>query len=203
MKIRNILAAALAFAGISAAAQTVDTKALEGFSPSIIKETYEICVLAPVEPAKQVLIAQALEKEDAAAAAMLAENGGFLTAKNKTALTAMRDDALAEILSQEQLEQYYRGIFNAEAVADGVKMRDHVASNMQIGYQDGKFINFCFYKIGLEKRVLAKLMKGQPEKAKKAIDKMTAEQLATLEKKSGLRMTPEGDCTRVRSVAIK
>lgn len=203
MRLRQILLGVALSGCIVAYGQTVDVSALKQFEPSVVKATYDICAMTPVAVSQQVDLARAIQNENMQALELLDANGGFLSNKDKIKLGQMRDDALAAILSPDQLAQYYRGVYNAEAQAEGVKMRDHVASQMSIGYQDGKFINFCFYKIGLEKRVIAKLMKATPAKAKEATDKMMREQLAVLESKSGLRITPDGRCERVRSVAIQ
>lgn len=187
-KIRFILSAAAVSITMTTMAQTVATNFLNDFAPSTIRETYEICRHVPLEPEQQVELARAIDKENSAFINMISSNDGFLTTKNEKKLTRMREQALAKILSAEQLAQYYRGVFNSEALAEGNGVANKLRTKYGLTDQNWKFIRNAFYKIGLESRVLKKTMADKPKKADAEIARIRTEQLAEIESRGGIRV---------------
>lgn len=179
-------------------AQTIDTKALAEFPASTIRQTFEICRHVKLSPDQQIKIAKAIEKENARFLEITGKNDGLLTVKGRNQLAKMRDNALAEILDTEQLEQYYRGIYNAEADAEGNAVANTLQKRYGLTDQNWKFIRVAFYKLALESRVIKKTMADQPKKAAARIAKIKEEQMKAIEEKGGLRVNPDMTITWLR-----
>lgn len=172
-------------------AQTLDTEALARFSPSTQRDVFEVSSLAKLTAGQQVKLAKAIEKENTKFLEIVKANEGILTVKGHNQLAKMRDNALANILSDEQLQQYYRGIYNKEADAEGIAIANGLQKKYNITDQNWKFIRVACYKIALESRVIKKMMADQPKKAKKKIDSLRAEWLKTIEEKGGIAINPD------------
>lgn len=172
----------------SAAGQTIDDCIADGFAPSTVRETYEICRYTDLSPDQQVLVAQSIESENALFVELLRADGGVLSAKSRAKLAKVREKHLAKVMDRAQLEQYYRGIFDSEAEAEAQQVRTQVDKQLGLSYQEGKFVYAAFYRIGLGTRVAGQLMKDTPRKAAAAIEKIRTEELAKLESKSGIRI---------------
>ena len=123
---------------------------------------------------------------------------GIVSVKNQRKLQRLHDKNLAEILSAEQLESYYRGLFDKEADAEGTDIANTLQKKYSLTDQNWKFIRIAFYKIGLETRVINKLMASQPTKAKKEIAKVREQYLRSIEEKGGIRVNPDMTVTTVR-----
>lgn len=178
--------------GADANAQTLDIEALHGICPSTAREVYGISQYVKLDGAQQRALAVAFAKEDSCVLAMIRDGGGVLTVKNSRRIEKMHDRALAEILRKEQLEQYYRGVFDKEADAEGTGIANKLQKKYNLTDQNWKFIRVAFYKIALESRVINKTMADKPAQAKKMIEKLRSEQIATIEAKGGIRVNPEG-----------
>lgn len=191
MTLKNILTSGLLVFATPVFAQTLDTNALSAFPASTQRQTYEICQNVKLTPEQQVKVAKAIEKENEAFLKIINANEGVMVPKGKNQLSKMRDKALTEIMDQEQLEQYYRGVYNAEADAEGNAMADKLQKKYNLTDQNWKFIRIAFYKIGLESRVIKKLMADQPKKANKKIADLTDYYLKTIEEKGDIRVDPK------------
>lgn len=178
-------------------AQTLDVAALKSFPPSVAREVFEIARYVKLDGDTQIALAEAFENEDAAFVKAVEDDGGILSVKATRRLAKMRERALADILSDEQLQQYYRGIFDAEALAEGNAVADKLRKKYKLTDQNWKFIRIAFYKIGLESRVINKLA-ASPAEAKKKIAALRKEQLATIEEKGGIRVNDDMTVTVVR-----
>lgn len=176
----------------NASAQTLDVEALHGVCPSTAREVYGVSRYVKLDGAQQRALAAEFAKEDSCVIAMISDDGGVLTVKNGRRIEKMHDRTLADILSKEQLEQYYRGVFDKEADAEGTGIANKLQKKYNLTDQNWKFIRVAFYKIALESRVINKIMADKPAQAKKMIEKLRAEQIATIEAKGGIRVNPEG-----------
>ncbi len=178
--------------GTDANAQTLDVEALHGICPSTAREVYGVSQYVKLDGAQQRALAVAFAKEDSCVLAMIRDDGGVITVKNSRRIEKMHDRTLAEILRKEQLEQYYRGVFDKEADAEGTGIANKLQKKYNLTDQNWKFIRVAFYKIALESRVINKTMADKPAQAKKMIEKLRSEQIATIEAKGGIRVNPEG-----------
>lgn len=179
-----------AFARVSA--QTLDVAALEGFSPSTVVRVYDVSRYVKLDAGQQKALAAAIEKADAKEVAMIKAADGVLTTADSRKVEKQRHKMLAGILSTEQMEQYYRGVFDSEADAEGIAVANRLQKKYNLTDQNWKFIRIAFYKIALDSRVINAMMADQPAKAKKKIEKLREEQLATIEAKGGIRVNPAG-----------
>ena len=184
-----------AFARVSA--QTLDVAALEGFSPSTVVRVYDVSRYVKLDAGQQKALAAAIEKADAKEVAMIKAADGVLTTADSRKVEKQRHKMLAGILSTEQMEQYYRGVFDSEADAEGIAVANRLQKKYNLTDQNWKFIRIAFYKIALDSRVINAMMADQPAKAMKKIEKLREEQLATIEAKGGIRVNPAGTTVTV------
>lgn len=174
-----------------AAAQTLDTGALRDFSPSTVRETFEVCRYAKLTPDQQVSLARAIDDENALFVKMIAGNNGVLAVRDRNRLTKMRDNTLRRLLDDETLLQYYRGLYDAEAMAEGTGVANELQKKYNLTDQNWKFIRIAFYKIALDSRVIRRMMADTPAKARKEIERIRREQLKTIEEKGGIRVNDD------------
>lgn len=196
-KLKLYVATLFLLAGASLSAQTIDVDALGSFNPSIVREVFEVSRHVKLGTGQQQALARAFEHEDSAFVARIKADGGIISVKGSREFQKMHDRTIAKILDGEQLEQYYRGIFDKEADAEGNAVANRLQKKYGLTDQNWKFIRIAFYKIGLESRVINKLMADQPAKARKKIEKLRSEMLATIEAKGGIRVNPEGTTVTV------
>lgn len=174
-----------------AAAQTLDTGALSGFSPSTVRETFEVCRYTKLTPDQQVSLARAIDDENALFVKMITGNNGVLAVRDRNRLTKMRDNTLRKLLDDETLLQYYRGLYDAEAMAEGTGIANELQKKYNLTDQNWKFIRIAFYKIALDSRVISRMMADTPAKARKEIERIRREQLKTIEEKGGIRVNDD------------
>ncbi len=193
-----IIGALLLSATVSIYAQTLDTDALKSFSPSTVREVFEICRYVKLTAPQQIKLAEAIDSENEEFVSLIAADNGVMSVKTRNRVRKLRDNALASILDQEQLAQYYRGVYDAEANAEGISIADRLQKKYDLTDQNWKFIRIAFYKIGLESRVIRKLMADTPKKAEAAIARLREEQLKTIEEKGGIRVNPDMTVVYIR-----
>ena len=193
-----IIGALLLSATVSIYAQTLDTDALKSFSPSTVREVFEICRYVKLTAPQQIKLAEAIDSENEEFVSLIAADNGVMSVKTRNRMRKLRDNALASILDQEQLAQYYRGVYDAEANAEGISIADRLQKKFDLTDQNWKFIRIAFYKIGLESRVIRKLMADTPKKAEAAIARLREEQLKTIEEKGGIRVNPDMTVVYIR-----
>ncbi|WP_304382381.1 hypothetical protein [uncultured Duncaniella sp.] len=191
MKLRNIISAGLFVMALPVFGQTLDTKALSKFSPATQRAAFEVCKNVKLSSDQQVALAQAIEKENQFFVKAVNDNEGVLTIKNRNQLNRMREKTLKELLDENQLAQYYRGVYDAEADAEGNAIANALQKKYDLTDQNWKFIRVAFYKIALDSRVIRKMMADQPKKADKKIEELKKYYLGTIEKKGGLSVDPE------------
>ncbi|WP_295728324.1 hypothetical protein [uncultured Muribaculum sp.] len=183
----------------SVSAQTIDTRALAEFSPAVVRQAFDVCRYVKLSEAQQVKLAKAIEKENEFFMRTVGENDGVLTVKGRNRLAGMRENTLSSLLDENQLRQYWRGVYNADAMAEGAAIADKLQKKYGLTDQNWKFINVAFYKIALDTRMLKKVMADQPKKASKMIADLREEQLKCIEEKGGIRVNPDDmTITRVR-----
>ena len=190
-KFSTVIATVFMLTGLPVAAQTLDTDALKDFSPSTVRETFEVCRHTKLTPSQQISLAKAIEDENALFVKMIAGNNGVLAVKDRNRLNKMRDNTLRKLLDDETLLQYYRGVYDAEALAEGTGIANDLQKKYNLTDQNWKFIRIAFYKIGLDSRVLKKIMADNPAKARKEIERIRREQLMTIEEKGGIRVNDD------------
>ena len=193
-----IIGTLLLSAAVSIYAQTLDADALKSFSPSTIREAFEICRYVKLTAQQQIKLAEAIDAENAEFVRLVAADNGIMSVKTRNRMRKLRDSALATILDHEQLAQYYRGVYDAEANAEGISIADRLQKKYDLTDQNWKFIRIAFYKIGLESRVIRKLMADTPKKAEAAIARLREEQLKSIEEKGGIRVNPDMAVVYVR-----
>lgn len=177
--------------------QTLDTSALQGVHPSVARQVHQVSRYVKLDATQQVRLAQAFESEDSLFFARIKAENDYLGVKSQRELQRIHDAAIARILTDDQLQQYYRGVYDAEADAEGIEVANRLQKKYNLTDQNWKFIRIAFYKIGLESRVINKIMADKPAKAKKEIDKLRSEMLATIEAKGDIRVNPEGTTVEV------
>lgn len=189
---------ALLLFSTSISAQTLETETLKDFNPAVQRKVYDVAKYVKLTPTQQSALAKAFEREDADFIAMIHSNGGMLSVKDSRKADKNHDTTLAAILSPEELQQYYRGVYDPEANAEGISIADDLQRKYNLTDQNWKFIRIAFYKIGLESRVINKTMADQPAKAKKKIAELRKQQLATIEEKGGIRVNDDMTVTVTR-----
>lgn len=198
-KLKTIISTLLILFSVPVFAQTLDTEALAKFSPSTQRDVFEVSGLVKLTPEQQVKLAKAIEKENAKFLDIVKDNEGILTVKGRNQLAKMRENTLSTLLSDEQLQQYYRGVFDKEADAEGNAIANGLQKKYNLTDQNWKFIRVACYKIALESRVIKKMMADQPKKAQKKIADLRVEWLKTIEEKGGIAINPDDmtlTCTR-------
>lgn len=182
-----IVLLAVTFSGIAGVlnAQSVSIRVIDSFHPSTVRNVYEIIRHTPLSEEKQIEIARLIEREDMFFAEAI-KSELVLSNKSNGILQKMRKETLASILSEEELDQYYRGISSSEAESQAEKVRDAMIIEMKAGYQEGKFIYASFYKIFLESKVAELKYADKPEKLKQILKKIKDDEMKILYEKSGI-----------------
>lgn len=196
-KLKLFVATLFLLAGTSLSAQTLDVDALGAYHPSTVREVFAVSRYVKLDAAQQRALASAFEREDSVFVARVKADGGILSVKGNREVQKMHDRAIARVLDGEQLEQYYRGVFDKEADAEGIAVANRLQKKYGLTDQNWKFIRIAFYKIGLDSRVINKLMADQPAKARKKIEALRSKMLASIEAKGGIRVNPEGTTVTV------
>jgi len=166
-------------------AQSASAGIVDSFNPSTVRNVYEIIKYVPIEEKKQLALAILIEKEDIFYAKCLKEDK-VISNRNKNILLAMRKENLQKVLTDEELEQYYRGISDIEAEAMAVDVREKTKIQLGASYQEGKFIYASFYKIFLESKVAELKYADKPKQLDSALKKIKEDELKVLLEKSGL-----------------
>lgn len=189
--LRYFFAVAAVSVAAASSAQTIDMNAVSNFSPGTQCRVFDICRYTHLDPSQQVKVAHMVESQDSLMASRLKADGGVLTVKSRNAVDRFRVNKLKQLLSDEQLQQYYRGVYDAEAAAEANAITNTLQKKYNLTDQNGKFIRVAFYKIGIESRVIKKLMADKPKAANAKIAKLRQEYIQTIEDKGGIRVDPE------------
>jgi len=177
----------ITFSGITGVlnAQSVSLRVIDSFHPSTVRNVYEIIRHTTLSEDKQFKIACQIESEDEYFAEAI-KNELVLSNKSNGILQKMRRETLTSILSEEELDQYYRGISSSEAESQAAKVRDAMIIEMNAGYQEGKFIFASFYKIFLESMVAELKFADKPLKLKQELKKIKEDEMRILYEKCGI-----------------
>lgn len=198
MKPFFIISAALMILSFQVKAQTLDTEALSKINPAVQRQVFEVAQFVKLSGNQQLELAKAFETQNTRFIEIIKLNEGVMTVQGKNQLTKMHEKALEKVMTKEQLEEYYRGLYNDEASKEANDITDMLMKKYNLTDQNGKFIRIAFYAIGLESRVIQKMMGDQPKKAAKKIEELKKYQLNTIEEKGGLRVNPDMTITWVR-----
>ncbi len=190
-----IIAALSVVFGVSA--QTMDCDALKDFTPAVQRATYDVCRYVNLDVAKQREVAKMVKEEDKMFVKLVNADGGLLTNKSRNALDRFHTAGLKKIMSEDELMQYYRGVYDAEASAEGVAIADRFKKKYNLTDQNWKFIHVAFYKIGLDTRVINKVYADKPKVAARKIKELREHYIKTIEEKGDIRVNPD-DMTLVR-----
>ncbi|MDE6338661.1 MAG: hypothetical protein K2K97_02600 [Muribaculaceae bacterium] len=172
-------------------AQTLDTDALASFPSAVQRDVFEVSSQVKLTADQQVLLAKAIEQENDKMIEAIKANDGVLTTKGRNQIAKMRDKSIQSILSTDQQEQYYRGIYNAAADAAGNALADALQKKYDLTDQNWKFIRVAWYKYNLDSRVIRKMLADQPKKADKKCAELKQYWLDTIEAKGGIRVDPD------------
>lgn len=197
-KLRHIIHLLFLALSLACGAQTLDTDALAEYPAAIQRQVFEVAQYAKLTGEQQKAMAEAIKKENKIFADAVKANGGALTVKSRNKLNKSREATLATILDRGQLEQYYRGVYDSEADAEGNRVADMLQKKYNLTDQNWKFIRVAFYKAALESKVIRKVMADTPKKAEKKIAEVRAEQMRSIEEKGGLRVNPDMTITWLR-----
>lgn len=197
-KLRHIIPLLFLALSLACGAQTLDTDALAEYPAAIQRQVFEVAQYAKLTGEQQKAMAEAIKKENKIFADAVKANGGALTVKSRNKLNKSREATLATILDRGQLEQYYRGVYDSEADAEGNRVADMLQKKYNLTDQNWKFIRVAFYKAALESKVIRKVMADTPKKAEKKIAEVRAEQMRSIEEKGGLRVNPDMTITWLR-----
>ena len=184
-KVSILLTFIFAAVVVTANAQTVSPKLIDTFHPSTVRGVYEIIRHVPLNETKQIALARAIEQEDSLFADLLRKEQ-VLGTKSQKKLSDLRNKNLHSILSEEEMDQYYRGISDTEAEALAVTARETINPQINGGYQDGKFIYASFYKIYLESKVAELKYAEDPARLKTTLKKIREDEFKVLLDKSGI-----------------
>lgn len=165
--------------------QAASEKMVASFNPSTVRNVYEIIKHVPLDDEKQMALARIIEEEDIFFAKCLKEDK-VISSRNKNALLSMRKENLLKVLTDEELEQYYRGISDTDAEAMAADLREKIKIQLGTSYQEGKFIYASFYKIFLESKVAELKYSDNPKHLYSALKKIKEDELKVLLEKSGL-----------------
>ncbi len=197
-KLRHIIPLLFLAFSLTGAAQTLDTEALAEYPAAVQRQVFEVARHVKLTANQQIALAEAVKKENKMFIDAVKANGGALTVKSRNTLNKSREATLASLLDREQLEQYYRGVYDAEADAEGNRVADMLQKKYNLTDQNWKFIRVAFYKAALESKVIRKVMADSPKKAEKKIAEVRAEQMRSIEEKGGLRVNPDMSITWLR-----
>ena len=167
-------------------AQTFDTRLLSQYDASVLRELYPVCRHTTVSAEQQVRLAERIRQE----------NLRFAPA-SETELERMRDNALREILTEEQLLQYYRYEALPAAYARGREAKKIVSKQLQLTYMELKYVNNAFFVIEQETQAAKKFWRGNPAEARDRIRSVYEREIAQLEAKSGIRIDKQMRAVRV------
>ncbi|MFR0765072.1 MAG: hypothetical protein ACLSHL_14760 [Alistipes communis] len=131
-------------------AQTFDTRLLSQYDASVLRELYPVCRHTTVSAEQQVRLAERIRQENLRFAELIRCDGGVLAPASETELERMRDNALREILTEEQLLQYYRYEALPAAYARGREAKKIVSKQLQLTYMELKYVNNAFFVIEQE-----------------------------------------------------
>lgn len=197
MKRINILLALICI-GIAGTinAQTISTKIIDSFNPSTVRNVYEIIRHVPLEESKQLSLAKLIEEEDAFFVKKLKEEI-VISIPTAQVIKMLRDENLKKVLSEQELEQYYRGICDEEAEAMAVDVREKTKAQLGTSYEEGKYIFASFYKIFLESKVAQIKYSDKPKILEKKLKQIKEDELKVLLEKCGISVDENYIASRI------
>ncbi len=197
MKRINFFLALLCF-GIAESlnAQTVSVKIIDSFNPSTVRNVYGIIRYVPLEEGKQLRLAKLIEQEDSIFVKKLKDEV-IISVPTELFLKNLRVQNLKKVLSEDELDQYYKGISNDEAEAEATEVREKIKAQFGTNYEEGKYIFAAFYKIFLYSKVAEIKYSDKPKILAAQLKKIREDELAILLEKCGISVDDNLIATRV------
>ena len=171
-------------AGVSYA-QTISNKIIDNFHPSTVRNVYEIIKHVPLEESKQIALAKLIEEEDVFYVKKLKDEI-YISIPTENLLKKLHEENLKKILSEQELDLYYRAIFNDDAEAQAVEVREKTKKQLGTSYEEGKFIFASFYKIFLESKVAGIKYADSPKILEAKLKQIKVDELDILLEKCGI-----------------
>ncbi len=191
MKPKFLISILITVISIPVFAQTLDTEALSSFPSAIQRDVFEISSYVKLSANQQVQLANAFIKENDKMIESIKANEGVLTNKGRREIAQIRNTTLQTVLSDDQLQQYYRGIYDAAADAAGNSLANALQKKYNLTDQNWKFIRIAWYKYNLESRVIKRMLAGKPKEIAKQCADLKNYWLNTIEEKGGIRVDPD------------
>lgn len=180
-----------------AQAQTFDTRLLSQYDPAVLQELYPVCRHTTASPEQQARLAERFHQENLRFAELLRDDSGVLTPDHEEEMEQMRDSALREVLTEEQLLDYYRYEALPDAYARGREAKAAVSRQLKLSYMELKYVNNTFFVIEQETQAARKLLRGRPAEARERARQIYEREIARLEAKSGIRIDRQMRAERV------
>lgn len=128
-------------------AQTFDTRLLSQYDPAVLQELYPVCRHTTASAEQQAQLAERFRQENLRFSELVNRGNGVLSPDDEEELERMRDNALREVLSGEQLLQYYRYEALPAAYARGREAKTAVSKQLELSYMELKYVNNTFFVI--------------------------------------------------------
>lgn len=196
-KILVILILGVSFGIFGAQAQTLNTDLLSQYDPATLRELYAVSRHTTMSPAQQAQLAASLQKENTRFKELILQDKGLLTPDSEAQLEAMRNAGLREVLTGDQLFEYYCYQALPAAYAQGRKAKETVSKQIKLSYMELKYVNNTFFVIEQQCNALKQLYKGDAPRVKAEAQRIYDREIALLEAKSGLRIDKNLCATRV------
>ena len=177
-------------------AQTVSVKIIDSFNPSTVRNVYEIIRYIPLDESKQLAIAKLIEEEDSFFVRKLKEEV-VISVPTAQVLKKLRDENLKKVLTEQELDQYYRGISDNDAEAMAIDIREKTKAQLGTSYEEGKYIFASFYKIFLESKVAQIKYSDKPKVLENILKEIKESELKVLLEKCGISVDENYVATRV------
>ena len=177
-------------------AQTISVKIIDSFNPSTVRNVYEIIRHVPLEESKQLSLAKLIEEEDAFYVKKLKDEV-VISVPTAQIIKKLRDENLKKVLSEQEIEQYYRGICNDEAEAMAVEIREKTKAQLGTSYEEGKYIFASFYKIFLESKVAQIKYSDKPKILETKLKQIKEDELKVLLEKCGISIDENYIASRI------
>ena len=178
-------------------AQTFDTRLLSQYDPAVLQELYPVCRHTTASAEQQAQLAERFRQENLRFSELVNRGNGVLSPDDEEELERMRDNALREVLSGEQLLQYYRYEALPEAYARGREAKTAVSKQLELSYMELKYVNNTFFVIEQETQAVKKLCRDNPTEARERARQIYEREIAWLEAKSGIRIDRQMHAERV------
>lgn len=102
------------FGSFSLHAQIISQSVIDKYSPSVVREAFDIIGKIESTEQQQVAIAEKIQAEDRMYVDFLKQYKGFIPNDGKKEIRKFRKKWMKEILSEAQIAMYWRGVYDHE-----------------------------------------------------------------------------------------